>query len=712
MHKQFNQCFPYSQTGLRKEFLFLIMSKNIEILAPAGAFESVKAAVCTGASAVYIGAQRFSARASATNFDENEIIEASGYCHERGVKLYLAVNTLIRDDELAQAMKTLELACKAGVDALIVQDLGFAAFARKAAPDMPLHASTQMSVHTPGGARLLHSLGFKRVVLARELSKNEIAEIVASCPIETEVFVHGALCMCVSGQCQFSALLGGRSGNRGRCAQPCRLPFTLDNGCGNGAALSLKDLSLLEHIKELEKMGVTSAKIEGRMKRPEYVAAATSACVNALNSTLDEQGKAQLESVFSRSGFTSGYYDGKIDSSMFGVRSKENVTAADNKLFSQLKALYKDERQHLPLTLAFALKHGEQARLEAHSGSYFAESLGDIPEKAVKVELSEEKALTQLKKTGGTPFAISDIKIDIDSGLAFSLSSINAMRRECLNSLTEQYGAVPDKPFTPLNPDKGTPYKAEDKLKIRARMTSCDLPQELIDCEIVFVPLFSSDKDIINLLERGFNIGIEIPRMIFGKEKAVIKRLCEVKSLGVNHALASNLGAIPLAKNAGFIVHGSFALNAFNTQTLNTIEQLGLADIELSQELTAEQIRALGGKIKRGVVSCGRLPLMVTRACPAKNGGQDCRNCSKHRYIIDRKRNRLPLKCDGFSTEVLNPVPTYAQHIFENADYIDFVTLRFSVEAKDEIIEFFNAVRNNRHLSGDYTNGLYKRGVI
>lgn len=688
------------------------MSNNIEILAPAGAFESVKAAACTGASAVYIGAQQFSARASATNFDEDEIIKAAQYCHERGLKLYLAVNTLIRDDELSQALNTVSLACKAGVDALIVQDLGFAALVKQAAPYMPLHASTQMSVHTPGGARLLYSLGFKRVVIARELSKEEIHEIVNSCPIETEVFVHGALCMCVSGQCQFSALLGGRSGNRGRCAQPCRLPFTLDNAKGNGAALSLKDLSLLDHIQELEKIGVTSAKIEGRMKRPEYVAAATSACMSALNGTLDEQKKNNLESVFSRSGFTDGYYTGNIDSNMFGVRSKENVTAADNKLFSQLKALYKDERQHLPLTLKFTLKHGEKARLEAHSGSYYAESEGESPEAAVKVAISEEKAEAQLKKTGGTPFALDEIKLEIDDGLAYPLSAINAMRRECLQSLSEQYAKVSDKPFNSITLDKITPYRTNERVKIRARLTNCDIPQELSDCELVYVPLFSADKDILHLLECGFNIGVEIPRMIFGKESAAIRRLSEVKALGVSHALVSNIGAVEFAKNAGFTVHGSFALNAFNTQALNMLSKIGLDDIELSQELTAEQIKALGGSIKRGVVSCGRLPLMVTRACPAKNGGQQCRDCNKHRYIIDRKRNALPLKCDGFSTEVLNPVPTYAQHIFENADFIDFVTLRFSVESRDEILNIFNAVKNNRHLSGEYTNGLYKRGVI
>ncbi|MCQ4021458.1 MULTISPECIES: U32 family peptidase [unclassified Ruminococcus] len=688
------------------------MGNNIEILAPAGAFESVKAAVCTGASAVYIGAQRFSARASAANFSDEEIISAARYCHERSVKLYLAINTLIRDDELQSALKTVSLACTAGVDALIVQDLGLAAIIREVAPDMPLHASTQMSVHTPKGAKLLHSLGFKRVVLARELSRDEIAEIVASCPIETEVFVHGALCMSVSGQCEFSALLGGRSGNRGRCAQPCRLPFALDNGKGNGSALSLKDLSLLEHIKELEEIGVTSAKIEGRMKRPEYVAAATDACISALNGVLDESKKNRLESVFSRSGFTDGYYFGKIDSNMFGVRSKENVTAADSKLFTQLKALYKDERQHLPITFKFTLKHGENAVLEAHSGSYNASAQGDIPEAAFKVALSEEKAAAQLKKTGGTPFALDEIKLEIEDGLAFPLSSINAMRRDCLNSLTEQYAKVIDKPFKPLRLDKTKPYKTDTKQKIRARFTSCDIPNELLGCELIYVPLFSPNKNIKQLLERGFNIGVEIPRMIFGKEKAVIKRLSEIKSLGVNHTLASNLGAVEPAKNAGLTVHGSFALNAFNTQTLNKLEQIGIADIELSQELTAEQMKSLGGNIKRGAVSCGRLPLMVTRACPAKNGGQDCKSCNKQRYIIDRKRNRLPLKCDGFSTEVLNPVPTYAQHIFENADYLDFITLRFSLEGKDEIIKLYSAVRNSCHLSGDYTNGLYKRGVI
>lgn len=686
----------------------IIMKKKIEILAPAGAFESVKAAVRTGASAVYIGAKSFSARASADNFNGEDMEQAVRYCHERRVKLYLALNTLIRDDELPLALEVVKQACVCGVDALIVQDLGLANIVKKLAPTMPLHASTQMSIHTPGGARLLYSLGFKRVVLARELSREEIQEIVSSCPIETEVFVHGALCMCVSGQCEFSAMLGGRSGNRGRCAQPCRLPFSVSGG--NGAALSLKDLSLLEYLKDLEEMGVTSAKIEGRMKRPEYVAAAANACAAALDGELKPEEKERLEAVFSRSGFTDGYYKGNINRNMFGVRSKENVTAADKKLLDSLKGLYKDERQSLPISFEFTLKRGQAAELKAASGEFSVCVQGEQPQEAQRVELSEEKAEAQLNKTGGTPFFTKDTALDIDKGLAFPLSAINAMRRECISKLEDKYCAGSEKRFSMPQKNKIIPYSADKKLKIRTRFTSCKIPEELKGCEIAFVPLFSLEKDIKDLIDRGFCVGAEIPRCIFGKEEAVKKRLERMRQLGIEHTLVSNIGVIDLAKELGFKLHGSFALNAFNTEALEFFKSLGLCDIELSLELTAQQMKMLGGTIKRGAVSVGRAPLMVTRTCPMKNGGQGCKNCSG--YITDRKNNRLPLKCDGITTEVLNPVTTYAQHIFEAADYLDFVTLRFSVETEEEILKLYNAVIKGTHLTGEYTNGLYKRGVI
>lgn len=684
------------------------MKNKIEILAPAGAFESVKAAVRTGASAVYIGAKIFSARASADNFNDEDMELAVRYCHERGVKLYLALNTLIRDDEMPLAIEVVRQACACGADALIVQDLGLASIIKKLAPNMPLHASTQMSVHTPDGARMLYSLGFKRVVLARELSREEICEIVSSCPIETEVFVHGALCMCVSGQCEFSAMLGGRSGNRGRCAQPCRLPFAVSGG--NGAALSLKDLSLLEYLKELEEAGVTSAKIEGRMKRPEYVAAATNACRAALDGKLKEEERERLEAVFSRSGFTDGYYKGNIGMNMFGVRSKENVTAADKKLLNTLKGLYKDERQSLPISFKFILKKDREAELEAASGDFSVCVRGEQPQEAQRVELSEEKAKAQLNKIGGTPFFIQNITLDVDKGLAFPLSAINAMRRKCVAELENEYCAGAEKYFDMPTESDIMPYKTNEKLKIRARFADCKIPDGFQKCEMVFVPLFSREDDIKGLIDRGFCVGAEIPRCIFGKEEDVKKKLGQLRRVGVEHALVSNIGVVDMAKELGFVVHGSFALNAYNTDALNFFEDMGLCDIELSLELTEQQMKTLGGTIKRGVVSVGRAPLMVTRTCPMKNGGQSCHNCVG--YITDRKNNRLPLKCDGITTEVLNPVTTYAQHIFENANYLDFVTLRFSVETEEEILKLYNAVIKGKHLTGEYTNGLYKRGVI
>ena len=286
------------------------MKQKIELLAPAGNLESLLAAVHSGADAVYFGYGELNARRNAKNFDEQSLAEASRICKERGVKMHMTVNTMVYDREYEAVLRTLEIACKYGIDALIVQDLGVAALVRRAAPEMPLHASTQLTVHNVSGAWQAKELGFSRVVLAREMSRSEIAAITCTVPIETEVFVHGALCMCVSGQCYMSSVIGERSGNRGLCAQPCRLPFASGRKGDSGYALSLKDLSLARRVRELSELGVDSFKIEGRMKRPEYVAAAVSQFKQALRG---EQADLDLmAAVFSRSGFTQGYFDGKL----------------------------------------------------------------------------------------------------------------------------------------------------------------------------------------------------------------------------------------------------------------------------------------------------------------------------------------------------------------------------------------------------------------
>ena len=295
----------------------------LELLSPAGSPEAVRAAVHSGADAVYLGYGNFNARRNAVNFDEAALQEAVQYCHLRGVKVYLTLNTLLNDRELTQAAKLVDQVSQMGVDALLVQDLGVARMCRQVAPDLPLHASTQMTIHSLDGAKAAADLGMTRVVVSRELSRDQIAYLCDRSPVEIECFVHGALCMCYSGQCFFSSVIGGRSGNRGMCAQPCRLNY----GWGQTAdepLLSLKDMSLAKHLQELEEMGVACAKIEGRMKRPEYVAVVTKVYATAIREHRDPTpGEQQaLAHAFSRQGFTDGYFMDKTGRHMFGIREK------------------------------------------------------------------------------------------------------------------------------------------------------------------------------------------------------------------------------------------------------------------------------------------------------------------------------------------------------------------------------------------------------
>lgn len=410
---------------------------RLEVLAPCGSMESVEAAVKSGADAVYLGAKEFSARASAHNFDFEEMEKAVKYCHMCGVKAYLTANTVIFDKECERALNTVINAYNAGIDGVIVQDFGLVSLIKRYVPELPLHGSTQMSVHSPSGAKFLEELGFKRVVLSRELSMEEIKEIRKATSIELEVFVHGALCMCVSGQCYFSAMLGSRSGNRGACAQPCRLPFGV-NGKG-GYALSLKDNSIIDYLSELEKIGVNSAKIEGRMKRPEYVASAVRACRESLDlGFVTEQTRKYLTGVFSRSGFTDGYYKDRRGKDMFGIRRHEDVTAVSEKMFSQIRNLFKEQPKRVGLSGDFSLFSGEYPVLKVSDGkntvSVKGEALGEIP---IKAAVTEEKVKQQLEKTGGTPYFFKEINFQIAENVTIPLSVINNMRRNALDELSK-----------------------------------------------------------------------------------------------------------------------------------------------------------------------------------------------------------------------------------------------------------------------------------
>lgn len=402
----------------------------LEILAPCGGAESLTAAVNSGANAVYLGETAFSARRNAENFTPEQLREAVRLCHLSGVKVHVALNTLVFDTELDKLEKTVEMIADCGVDAVIVQDFGVAKTIKKIA-DIPLHASTQMTVTSVSGAEMAKEAGFSRVVLAREMSLKEIERVVKSVDIETEIFVHGAICVCLSGQCYMSAMLGGRSGNRGLCAQPCRLNFTCDK---RENVLSLKDLSLIPHLREIEKIGVASVKIEGRMKRPEYVAAAVTACRKALAGETPDM--ENLRAVFSRSGFTDSYYNGTFEK-MQGVRTKEDVTAAP-KAINELKQLYKDVYKRYSVDISAEIHDGQPSECTAECDGVSVTVTGGVPQQAINKPSTAEDIAARLSKLGGTVFEPGKVSCNIDSGLILSASAVNSLRRDVIDKLSEK----------------------------------------------------------------------------------------------------------------------------------------------------------------------------------------------------------------------------------------------------------------------------------
>lgn len=681
--------------------------KKIEILAPAGGFDSVIAAVHSGADAVYIGAKAFSARASAHNFDEEELRECVRFCHRRGVKVHLALNTLIFDDEMADALELVKTAANADIDALIIQDLGLVSLIRKMVPDLPLHASTQLSVHTPYGVKALYEMGFERVVLSRELSLDEIKEIHECCPeVELEVFVHGALCMCVSGECYFSAMLGGRSANRGMCAQPCRLPMRYEE---NDHALSLKDNGSLHYLRKLQEMGIASAKIEGRMKRPEYVAAATLAAREARDlGFITEVSQERLRSVFSRTGFTDGYLRGEIGEEMFGFRQKSDVVSADNQLLKEIRVLYKDEYHSVPVSFDCHIKTGEKMRLTATDGVHTVKVESDeVAEKALHVPLSEERVQKSLQKTGNTPYYIEKITIKIDDDAAASAASINALRRKALESLDLMREICHNYIINGIDLSAVLDGGEEVRQMNRAVVRDLHIPEEMKEMDIIFADVFGlGDKERLkNLLDRGFVIGAEVPRATFGNEAVVFEKLKELKDIGVCDLLAHNIGAVYMGKLLGFRVHAGFGMNIANSYTLKWAKEYGIETAVLSVELDIRHIEKMYKCIPVGIIRYGYLPLMITRNAPA---GKSCKTES---YLQDRKDEKFSVSSREGYSEIYNCVPIFMpqkDYPMGGEVFSDFLfTVENSVENMEKTLK---KLRENRDFERK-THGLYLRGV-
>lgn len=671
-----------------------------EILAPAGSFESLRAAVLCSADAVYLGVKQLNARRSADNFDFERLDEAVRFCHTRGVKVYLTLNTLINDNEIPTATMIIERACAAGIDALILQDLAAARIASKCAPDMPLHASTQMSVQTLAGLNKLYEAGFKRAVLPREMSRDEILSLCEKSPVELEMFIHGALCMCVSGQCELSAVLGSRSGNRGACAQPCRLPFSADGSEGR-YDLSLKDLSLTDKIKELADAGIASFKIEGRMKRPEYVAAAVRACRDSLGGEISPQLKNDLKNVFSRSGFTDGYYTGRLGAEMFGIRRKEDVVSAKDAL-ERLSKLYEKETPRFACELAFTAHRGESVTLSAKAAgeTVFCDS-GFIPQEALNKPLTEESVAAQLSKTGGTQFYVDKIDSEIEGGINVPISVINKLRRDAIDGLQNKLAANKGKPFT-AHRETLPPHRA-DRPKIICRFRDENqIPDDISGISEIIIPLEN--------IKTNFNVSAEIPRGIFGTENEILNKLKALKERGVRSAWAGTLDGIALAQSAGFEVTAGYGSNIFNSLSAEKMRLDGVKKILLSTELNLAQIKNIGGEIPRGVFAYGRLPLMLTRNCPVRNV-KTCAECKKSGTLTDRKNTVFPIECHNCCSDILNSRPVYMADRLGEIKNVDFILLYFTDESASHAAEIINAYKNSLKPQGEFTRGLFYRGV-
>ncbi len=674
----------------------------IEILAPVGGEEQLVAAVRAGADAVYLGGRGFNARRNASNFDGDGLKRAVEYCHGRGVRVHVTCNTLVLDREMPALYEEIKSIAESGADAVIVQDLAVMELFRRHCPEMELHASTQMTIHNAGGAAMAERLGFSRAVLARELSLDEIRLVRAGCGIELEVFVHGALCMSVSGQCYLSSMLGGRSGNRGLCAQPCRLNFSAGE---REYALSLRDLSAVEYISQLEQAGVSSLKIEGRMKRPEYVAAAVTACRAAAAG--EKPDMDALRAVFSRSGFTDGYLTGRRGIDMFGIRTREDVQAS-SEVMGSIAASYRAERQSVPVSMAAELRAGEKAKLTVSDGERRVTAAGSAPQKAQNRGLDFDRVRKSLEKTGGTPFYVSRFSANVDEGLYMSPAELNAMRREALNTLLEHRSWTEPKRILG-EPEQMLPAERKKRPALRLRF---ERAEQIFDgageAELIYLPLSEINGDIISRF--GDRLAAELPRFIpAGDGTGLESRLAEFKKLGLRKCAAGNIGDIGIIDRVGLEALGGFSLNVINSRANAVLSSLGIRDTVLSFELSLRDAGRVSGECV-GIIGYGYLPLMLYRCCPMK-GINGCNGCSGHEKLRDRTGREFTVLCGNrkYST-MLNALPLYIGD--KNVDGVDFELLYFTLESSARCRRVWEMFRSGAKFDGERTRGLYYRELL
>lgn len=674
-----------------------------EILAPAGGEEQLLAAVRCGANAVYLGGRQFNARRNAANFAETDLSRAVSYCHARNVKVYVTVNTLVLDSEREALEAEADQIAAAGADAVIIQDLAVLRLFANRYPSLKRYASTQTAAHNVDGARFLQDVGFDSIVLARELSLPEMEQICSVVPLKMEAFIHGAHCMSVSGACYLSAMLGGRSGNRGLCAQPCRL----DWACGESRfALSLKDMSLIAHVREMADAGINSFKIEGRMKRPEYVAAATTACRKALAG--EPYDADSLRAVFARSGFTDGYLTGTRGADMFGHRTKNDVTDAADVL-KPLAALYRNEAPLVPVDCFFSLDAQASALVVCDVEREIQVS-GGAPEPAVRHALDEATARKHLEKTGGTPFFVRHFSAELTKGYTLSAAALNELRRRALDTLLELRGQTAAHARLPYAIPAPVPYASpREQPALWARFyREKQIPADA-RFERILLPADQITEDTI--ARYGERLIAQLPALLFPEDEGAFDaRLGRLAARGLPAVWANNVYGISLGKRLGLAVHGGFGLNATNTEALFAYEAQGLSTIAVSIELHMAKIKALGGSLPRGVVSYGNAPLMQVRNCPVR-AAIGCGSCNGAGELVDRKRVKFPVECDEMrSATLLNSVPLDLAE--RNLSGLDYQLLYFTRENVEEVAAVTARFCSAQKTDQPHTSGLYYRTLL
>ncbi len=692
----------------------------LELLSPAGSSDALHAAVCNGADAVYLGADAFNARHGARNFALDELQEVVRYCHVRGVAVHLTLNTLVTDREMPAAAEHIAAAARAGVDAFIVQDLGIVSLCKQIAPKVPLHASTQMSLHSLEGVRQAAELGLSRVVLARELPREMIAFICRNSPIEIEVFVHGALCMCYSGQCYMSSVIGRRSGNRGQCAQPCRLPYGYDR-FEEKYPLSLRDNCLIRSLDELARMGVASIKIEGRMKRPEYVATVTGIYRRALDGAGVGRGEMEaLRAAFSRQGFTQGYYEDAPGRQMFGTRLPEQENKA---LMQAARATYESvEPQRVPVRFYAIAARGQNLMVAVQDNDgNICKAQSDPPQEAERRSVTQEEIAARLSKTGGTPFVCEAVRCVVDPGLSVPAAELNRLRREVLAHLSAVRGRRSAPEIGAYHePQRFEGQKTQPQLTVSVLKAAQITPQmRKLHPAMIYVPVSEllEEPALFRKLAKEQNLAAVLPRVIRDDEtKKMLDALDDASAMGIRRVLIGNLGHLPLVLSRGMEPAADFGMNLFNSRAAEQLRHLGFVSCTASFELSLPQLRDLSKPLPTEMIVYGRLPLMLTENCIMKNRTGACVCHAGPVKLVDRmgEEFRIVRDCGTCRSVVLNGKKLYLLDKKENVRRFGLWALRlaFTTENTGEVNGVLSAWSGNAVFDpGACTRGLYLRGV-